>query len=297
MKVLLAFFIKYLLAPILVVAMVIILTNINSIKKKLNIKKLIIFILLSAIAISLPSLFGFLKNEYVWGGLILTITYYLLIGWCYDKIADTKLFSSIGIGHSNGSKVLVLIISMILGCWCYFLLFEWISELPYSSWCMSTVLWVMIPFFISCSQGMFLDIPRPIYKPWELEYGTFDRYYWDKVDSFGAHSVRVRIKRKIEDASYASLLVRMPNGITLGNWFNWFIEDQNKRFPQDTIETQINDARIGWMFYTAKWFKFPIFIRRLDPMLYCKDNKIKNNQTIYVRRVQIEKTNDYNEKD
>ena len=288
MKVLIAFFIRYLLAPLLVVAMVFIMTNLNVVKKKLSVKKLIIFVLISAIGVALPCLFGFLRNEFIWDGLVLTILSYLILGFLYCKIIKTPIFEGIGLGTSNGVCALSLSIITLLGGWCYFLLFEWISHLSYSIWCISSVLWFCVPFMINVSLDLFLGIPRPIYTPWELDYGTFDRSYWDKVDSFASHSVRVRIKRKIEDASYATLVVRMPNGISLGNWFNWFIEDQNRRFPQDTIETHNDNYRIGWTFYTTKWFKFPLFIRRLDPNKTSLDNRIKNNQTIYVRRVQIE---------
>lgn len=288
MKVLIAFFLRYLLAPLLGVGMVFIITNLNIAKKKLSVKKLIIFILLTALIISLPSLFGFLRNEYIWGGLILTSASFLLLGGIYCKIVNTTLFEGIGLGKSRGVGALVLVIISILGGWSYFLLFEWISGLSYSIWCLSSVLWFLVPYMIKCSLDLFLNIPRPIYIPWELDYGTFDRYYWDRVDNFGANSVRVKIKRKIEDPVYATLVVRLPKEITIGNWFNWFIEDQNRRFPQEPIETYKDDVRIGWTFYTAKWFRFPLFIRRLDPHKTSQENRIKNNQIIFIRRVQIE---------
>lgn len=138
------------------------------------------------------------------------------------------------------------------------------------------------------SRTLFLDIPHPIYTPWELSYGTFDRKYWDNIDNFGFRTVKVKIKRNIKDPTYASLVVRLPNEISLGNWFNWVIEDQNRRFPQNKIETEKEDMQIGWMFYTSKWFNFPLLIRILDPTLTSEGNKIKNNQTIYIRRVQVE---------
>ena len=64
MKILLYFFARYLLAPLFVAVMIFVLTGIKTIKSKLSLKKLIIFILLASIAVALPSLFGFLKNEY-----------------------------------------------------------------------------------------------------------------------------------------------------------------------------------------------------------------------------------------
>ena len=63
MKILLYFFARYLLAPLFVAVMIFVLTGIKTIKSKLSLKKLIIFILLASIAVALPSLFGFLKNE------------------------------------------------------------------------------------------------------------------------------------------------------------------------------------------------------------------------------------------
>ena len=80
MKILLYFFARYLLAPLFVAVMIFVLTGIKTIKSKLSLKKLIIFILLASIAVALPCLFGFLKNEYVWGGLTFTILSYILLG-------------------------------------------------------------------------------------------------------------------------------------------------------------------------------------------------------------------------
>lgn len=287
MKVLIAFFLKYLLAPLLVTLMVLCLTNVNVLKKKFSVKKLIIFILVSAVIITIPALFGFLKNEYVWGGLILTTLSYLIMGTLYLVIADTKLYSSMGFGESGGFKLVILAMCSILGGWCYYLLFEWISDLPYSLWCLASVVWIFVPLLVQCSLKSYLAIPHPIYNPWELSNGTFDRTTWDKVDSFKTQSVRVQIKRRILDKSYASLNVKFPHDISVGNWFNWFIEDQNRRFPQETIETDYENIQMGWIFYTPRWLNIPIFVRVLDPDKTRRENKLKNNQTVYVHRIQL----------
>lgn len=268
--------------------MIFVLTGIKTIKSKLSLKKLIMFVLLASIAVALPGLFGFLKNEYVWGGLTFTILSYILLGTLFCKLSTSDLFGAIGIGNSRTAIILTLTTICVLGGWCYYLLFELISKLPYSLWNTTNILWFAIPYLIMYSRTLFLDIPHPIYTPWELSYGTFDRKYWDNIDNFGFRTVKVKIKRNIKDPTYASLVVRLPNEISLGNWFNWVIEDQNRRFPQNKIETEKEDMQIGWMFYTSKWFNFPLFIRILDPTLTSEDNKIKNNQTIYIRRVQVE---------
>lgn len=287
MKILLCFFARYLLAPLFVAVMIFMLTGIKKIKSKLSLKKLIIFILLASIVFALPCLFGFLRNEYVWGGLLFTVLSYILLGILFYRLSTSELFHAIGINESRTAVILTLITICALGGWCYYLLFELISELPYSLWNTTNIIWFVIPYFIMYSRTAFIDIPHPIYLPWDLSYGTFDRKYWDNIDNFGFRTVKVKIRRKIGDQSYASLVVRLPNEISIGNWFNWLIEDQNRRFPQNKIETEKEDIQLGWIFYTSKWFNFPLFIRILDPKQGSDENRIKNNQAIYIRRVQM----------
>ena len=181
-------------------------------------------------------------------------------------------------------------VSGILGGWIYYLIFEKISNLPYAIWGALNVLWFIVPYMVMLGRKLFLLIPPPIYAPWELEFGTFDRNYWDNIDSFEFKSVKVKINRKIGDKNYASLVVKLPDGISLGNWFNWFIEDQNRRFPQNRIETGKDGYKVGWTFYTTKWFSYPLLIRILDPHKDSKQNKIRNNRPIYIRRVKLTST-------
>lgn len=285
MEILLSFFIKYLLVPLLMVVMLFILNGMKSLKRKLSMKKAIIFILIAALIIALPSLLGFLRNEFVWGGLSLTVLCYICLGFLFWRFTSSDLFKAIGLGESAGGIVLLLSISGMLGGWIYYLVFEWLSRLPYAFWCALNVVWIMVPYMIMLGRKLFLLIPPPIYTPWELAFGTFDRNYWDNIDSFESKSVKVKINRKIGDKFYASLVVRLPDGISLGNWFNWFIEDQNRRFPQNKIETEKDGYKIGWMFYTTKWFSYPLWIRILDPEKTSEQNGIKNNYPIYIRRV------------
>lgn len=285
MEILLSFFIKYLLAPLLMVVMLFILNGMKSLKRKLSMKKAIIFILIAALIIALPSLLGFLRNEFVWGGLSLTVLCYICLGFLFWRFTISDLFKAIGLGESAGGIVLLLSISGMLGGWIYYLVFEWLSRLPYAFWCALNVVWIMVPYMIMLGRKLFLLIPPPIYTPWELAFGTFDRNYWDNIDSFESKSVKVKINRKIGDKFYASLVVRLPDGISLGNWFNWFIEDQNRRFPKNKIETEKDGYKIGWMFYTTKWFSYPLWIRILDPEKTSEQNGIKNNYPIYIRRV------------
>ena len=80
MKPLILFFLKYLLAPLLAMLLLFIMSALKSVRQKLSMKKVIIFSLLAGLFLGLPSLFGLLKNEFVWGGLALTVISYLLLG-------------------------------------------------------------------------------------------------------------------------------------------------------------------------------------------------------------------------
>lgn len=290
MEMLFSFFFKYLLAPLLVTVMLFFLNGMKNLKRKLSMKKAIIFILISALIIALPCLLGLLRNEFVWGGLLLTILCYIGLGFIFWKYTESDSFKAIGLGESIGGTILLLSVSGILGGWIYYLIFEKISNLPYTIWGALNVLWFIVPYMVMLGRKLFLLIPPPIYAPWELEFGTFDRNYWDNIDSFEFKSVKVKINRKIGDKNYASLVVKLPDGISLGNWFNWFIEDQNRRFPQNRIETGKDGYKVGWTFYTTKWFSYPLLIRILDPHKDSKQNKIRNNRPIYIRRVKLTST-------
>ena len=290
METLLSFFFKYLLAPLFVTVMLFFLNSMKNLKRKLSMKKAVIFILISALIIALPCLLGLLRNEFVWGGLFLTILCYIGLGFIFWKYTGSGSFNAIGLGESTGGTILLLSVSGILGGWIYYLVFEKISNLPYAIWGALNVLWFIVPYMIMLGRKQFLLIPPPIYVPWELEFGTFDRNYWDNIDSFEFKSVKVKINRKIGDKNFASLVVKLPDGISLGNWFNWFIEDQNRRFPQNRIETGKDGYKVGWTFYTTKWFSYPLLIRILDPHKNSEQNKIKNNRPIYIRRVKLTST-------
>ena len=68
MKPLIFFFLKYLLAPLLAMVMVFVMGALKSIRQQLGMKRIIVFALLAGLFLGLPSLFGYLKNEYVCSG-------------------------------------------------------------------------------------------------------------------------------------------------------------------------------------------------------------------------------------
>lgn len=285
MKPLILFFLKYLLAPLASMILIFIMSALKSVKQKLSVKKVIIFSLLAGLCLGLPSLFGLLRNEFVWGGLILTVISYVLLGMLFLKVL--KKFTYSDKDNSNTTlEILLILTSCVIGMWIYYLVFDWVSgELPYTAWAMTTVLWFIIPYFVYSSFIFFREIQPPIYELWKVNQSSFNRNYWDTFDSFNSKIVRVKIKRNIGDVNYTTLSVRLADGISIGDWFDWLVEDQNKRFPQAKIDLRMENPESGWIFYTSKWFSFPLFIRLLDPRQTGIENKIEKNQIIYIKRV------------
>ena len=283
MKPLILFFLKYLLAPLLAALFLFVMSALKSVRQKLSMKKVIVFSLLAGLCLGLPSLFGFLKNEFVWGGLILTVISYLLLGILFVLVLKVVMKDE---NKGETISILIMVTSSVVGAWIYYLAFDWVScGLTYTAWAMTSVMWFMIPYFTCMSFEKFRNIHPPVYALWKSDSGNFNRNYWDTLDTFKATTVKVKLKRNVGDYGYAILSVRLAEGIALGDWFDWLVEDQNRRFPQAQIDINMDDAESGWIFYTSKWFKYPLFIRMLDPRCTASENNIKKDQIIYIKRV------------
>lgn len=293
MEALISFFVKYLLVPLLAVVMLFVVNKLAGIKKKIQVKKVIIFVLIVVLILTLPSLFALLKNEFVWGGLVLSIISYLILGIGLVYYVKSSYYAkTLGFEDDLQDKAiffLVLCIAMLVSAWAYYLFFNLLSTLPYASTAMFIVLWFVIPLLYVMARDYYLKFAPVFRTPWVLKSDTTDSSYWERVDTFNLIQVTVRIKKTPDAENYSSYVVKLPMEVPIGKWFDRFIEDQNVRFPESPILTKDEDEDIGWVFYTPKWFTIPLFVRFLDPENEAYDNRIKNRQIIYIRRVKLEK--------
>ena len=293
MEALISFFVKYLLVPLLAVVMLFVVNKLAGIKKKIQVKKVIIFVLIVVFILTLPSLFALLKNEFVWGGLVLSIISYLILGiGLVYYVKSTYYAKTLGFEDDLQDKAiffLVLCIAMLVSAWAYYLFFNLLSTLPYASTAMFIVLWFVIPLLYVMARDYYLKFAPVFRTPWVVKSDTTDSSYWERVDTFNLIQVTVRIKKTPDAENYSSYVVKLPMEVPIGKWFDRFIEDQNVRFPESPILTKDENEDIGWVFYTPKWFTIPLFVRFLDPENEAYDNRIKNRQIIYIRRVKLEK--------
>lgn len=293
MEALISFFVKYLLVPLLAVVMLFVVNKLAGIKKKIQVKKVIIFVLIVVLILTLPSLFALLKNEFVWGGLVLSIISYLILGIGLVYYVKSSYYAkTLGFEDDLQDKAiffLVLCITMLVSGWAYYLFFNLLSTLPYASTAMFIVLWFVMPLLYVIARDYYLKFAPVFRTPWVVKSDATDSSYWERVDTFNLIQVTVRIKKTPDAENYSSYVVKLPMEVPIGKWFDRFIEDQNVRFPESPILTKDEDEDIGWVFYTPKWFTIPLFVRFLDPENEAYDNRIKNRQIIYIRRVKLEK--------
>jgi len=287
MNTILPFFLKYLLAPFLILIITLIMSQFSSIKLKT--KGAIIFVLCFSLIASLPCVFAFFNNEFVWFGLLLSVFYYLILGIALVYFMNTALFQKIGIHNSAPAKIFVFLIAAILSSWIYNLVFNYIAISSYAHISMLNILWIFAPIFFQESKKKYLQIPEPFYEYWRVGKERKDIEYWDNIDKFRLMQVSIHIRKKVNSEFFSKFDVKIAQDVNLGNWFDKFIEDQNYRFPNDAIESSAENEDTGWTFYTAKYFSFPLFIRNLSPHQTISESKLKNKQTIFAKRVALSK--------
>lgn len=285
MNTILPFFLKYLLAPFLILIITLMMSQFSSIKIKT--KSAVIFVLCFSLIAALPCLFAFFNNEFIWFGLLLSVFYYLILGIVLLYFMDTALFQNIGIQNSAPTKFFLFLIVTILSSWIYYLVFNYIAISSYAQISMLNILWLFAPIFFKESKKKYLQIPDPFYEYWRVGKERKDTQYWDNIDKFRLMQVSIHIKKKVNSDFFSQFDVKIAQDVNLGNWFDKFIEDQNYRFPNDAIESNAENEDSGWIFYTAKYFTFPLFIRNLSPHQTISESKLKNKQTIFAKRVAL----------
>lgn len=290
MNTILLFFLKFLLAPLLILIIILVMSQFSSIKIKT--KSAIIFVLCFSLIATVPCLFAFLNNEFIWSGLILSVFYYLIIGIGLLYFMDTVMFHEIGIQNSVLAKFFLFLIVAILSSWIYYLVFNYITISSYGHISMLNILWLFVPIFFDELKKKYLKIPYPFYEYWKVGKERKDIEYWDNIDKFRLMQVSINIKKKVNSGTFSRFDVKISQDVNLGNWFDKFIEDQNYRFPNDAIESSAENEDTGWIFYTAKYFSFPLFIRNLSPNHTISDGKLKNKQIIFAKRVALNRHDD-----
>gem|GEM_PF-114812 len=277
-------FLKYIMVPMIMVVSVFIFSLLNKGKKILKMKRLIIFALLTGIFIAIPIVFMCLMEISFYPiGLITTHLYFFFFGLALVQFTYTELFESIGFKDNVIAFVCVIIFSSILGSWLYYIIFDYLSELDYVFYIVFGCIWILMPILLKWAEDFFVEIPPRIYKLWYPETKT-DNSSWETIDLRRLKAVTIRIRKDNQDELYSSVDAKIPESITIGNWFNRFIEDHDVRFPDTPIALRGTDGEFyGWAFYKKRFI--PLFNSPIDFEKNPEELKLKDKATIIAKRV------------
>ncbi|WP_129715022.1 TssN family type VI secretion system protein [Pedobacter sp. SYP-B3415] len=276
-----SFFIRYLLFPLIFVVSAAIMAIINKKNKFLNNKRLIVYVLLTAIVLALPGFLGMLGFDFMPWGYIISQIYYLGMG-CLTVFLFTKHYPTELI-ERKFFIFFALLIAALLGIYLYQLAFNWLSELKMGLWGATAISVYFLPLVFWWTYVAFISIPTEIYKIWQYP-PTPLRIDMEHLDFDRLLVLELELYKNTNDAEPLKVKVKAPENMNFGIWFHKFIDDYNLKFPKSPIEFRNDENQsYKWMFFVkTSFFRKNLF---LDPDLDITRNGINEKMTIYAKRV------------
>lgn len=274
-------FLRYLLTPLLVFVSAIVLTLFNKKNAVLSNKKLIIAVLLSALVLALPGLFGFIGFDFMPWGYLLSQLYALGIG-----ILAVYLLSKLDQDLIHKRKIFLFFAALIIvgfGMYLYKLAFDWLSPITMGWWAATSIFLFFIPMLFWWSYIALLSIPTEINKMWAYPIRPLD-INLDHLDFDKLLVLELELYKNSQDVEPLKVKVKAPENMNFGTWFHKFIDDYNLKFPANPVVFKENGGQsFKWIFFVKK-----SFFRRhhyIDPDLDIVHNKVTEKMTIHAKRV------------
>ena len=209
---------------------------------------------------------------------LLGVLHLFLIDWL-------KLFGS---DRTFSARLLYSLVVVLLSTMGYFAAFYFLSHKSGYSFYFALSLWyIMVPMAVMRCFDLALAVPARDYKTWLYPSKPIVADM-DRIDPSNFAIITFIFPKKYGDNNKANLQSKAPYDYKLGDLFYGFINEWNRRNPQDTIDYLDIDGQVfGWHFYVQdKWYQSPHY---LDPDLTIRDNNIKVNQIIQTVRIPQEK--------
>lgn len=290
----LRFISSYLLMPLLAIVFGIIAFFMAKRSKLLQNRRLIFFILLVAVFLSLPALFGFIDYwfmPYIYLSLQLL---YLVLG-AYN-IKWLKHFMN----RTKGGKIktekndakdttsfyvyfLIQFFMMFVAAAFFSLIFNLCNELQYGLWACTCVLTFILPPVYWETYKKYLSIPPEIYKEWSYSDNE-DLSSFESMDYDRLLVMELELFKMVKDPEPFKLKVKAPDNMPFGIWFQKCLYDYNIKFPQNPIAIKDeNKTPYKWIFYIKRSIFYPR--KYIDYELTIDENKIKEKYTIMAKRI------------
>lgn len=275
-------FLRYLLMPLVAIVLTFVYGILQKKNALLQNKKVIFFVLLSALILGVPGLVGLLGVNFSTSIYLCCQFLYIGLGILYIRAllrhVSVKLTK-----YRMLVEIVVTLIVAVLGMYVFSLLFNLFHPLKNGLLVSSCILTVIIPLLFHWSYQAFLDIPPEIYKVWRYIIGK-EELDLDGLDFNRMMVLEVEFSRKVHDEELIKVKAKAPANVVYGDWFQKFINDYNFKFQESPIAHSDNfNQTYGWIFYVKPSF----FSRRryIDPDLSIIDNKILEARTIVCKRV------------
>lgn len=241
-------------------------------------KKLIVYLLVCIILLSIPALLGLLDYNFMPYGYLILGLLYLLMGYYNTKVI-TWLFKK---KPTYFIEISLFIFTLLSGMLLFSLLFNFCNELHYGLWASTSVILYLFPSLYKKTNQLFLDIPVEVYNVWtfkdspELSNNATIDYNQLKV-------VRMELFKQENDIKPITINAKAPYDITFGVWFKRLLTDYNTKSPLTPIDSNSDSKESGWIFYV----KPSIFLPRnyIDYNKTFKENRISERYTIVAKRV------------
>lgn len=275
-------FLRYLLYPFLAIIFVAIYAVLRKKNTLLENRKVIVFVLLSALITGIPGFIGLLGYNFSATFFFIYQLLYLGLGILYIRgmlrHISTKLTR-----YRVLTEVIISLTVVALGMYLFSLFYNMFSPLKNGLLVATSVLPLLIPLFFYWSYQAFLDIPPEIYKIWKYIAGK-EELDLDGIDFNRMMVIEVEFSRNATDEDLLKVKAKAPANVVYGDWLQKFINDYNNKFSASPIAySDHNSETYGWIFYVKPGF----FSRRryIDPELSVADNKIQEHKTIVCKRV------------
>lgn len=279
------FFLKFLLLPLIALALMGVMVFVQKKNALANNKRLIIYILLASIVLALPGIAGLAGNAF-------SPYWYLFAQFIYTGLGILHVnLLALYFKNDHAQKtwavvfeLLLTLICMVVGAYLFTIIFNWLSPYEGYAWMSATSIFIFpVPLLFYYTWLKFTAIPFDIYKVWTynpaLEAVDFNGMDFDKL-----MVLNLEFTKKLDNGNRFTVKAKSPAEISLGNWFFRFIEDYNIKYPNEPIEIMNTMGEpYAWIFYSKRSF----FHRRqyYDFEKTIAENKITERLHIICKRV------------
>ncbi|WP_027473196.1 TssN family type VI secretion system protein [Saccharicrinis fermentans] len=243
-----------------------------------NNKKLIAYLLICILALSLPALLGLLDYDFMPYGYIGIGVLYLVLGYYNTKII-TWLFKD---KPPYYVEVSILLFTLLGGAFLFSLIFNMCNELEYGLWASTSLLAFTFPSIYIKSAQLFLDIPVEVYKVWMYDKSQ-DITNDNTIDYNQLKVVKMELFKQEHDSEPVTINAKAPYDMAFGIWFKRLLTDYNIKSPLSPIDPNNGSEGTGWIFYTKPSFFLPRNYIDYDKTF--TGNKISERHTIIAKRV------------